>query len=131
MSKFPDFDTLKQLAEDNPASLQALLDRETASIMSKCPARLRPRLEGLQFQIEGQRRLAKNPMDSLLRIYGMMNQSFEELNDALAPFRDYQENDPQGFSGFNKQSSKKSAKSSVLHFPLPSATGGSSQYKGA
>ena len=130
MSKFPDFDTLRQLAKENPESLQALLDKETASIMAQCPPRLRPRLEGLQFRIEGQRRLAKNPMDSLLRIYGMMNQSFEELNDALAPFRQLNEQSIMTIQNLPETKKAKTA-GKVLNFQPSAAANRSSQYRGA
>ncbi|MEM9101080.1 MAG: DUF3135 domain-containing protein [Pseudomonadota bacterium] len=87
MTKLPSFDELRKMAIESPEKLDELLERETAKIIEAAPAHLKERMNGLQFQIEAQRRISKNPVDRMVRIFRMMNESFFELNEALRPFR--------------------------------------------
>ncbi len=50
------------------------------------------RLRGLQFKIDGQRRLAKNNLDSCIRITNMMRESFYLMRSEMSQFRE--EGDP-------------------------------------
>ncbi len=76
----PDFDTLMRMAKEKPEDLENLLRNEVNKLISSAPDEHYNRLKGLQFQIDTQRMLAKNPVDSCVRISKMMNESFSDLN---------------------------------------------------
>jgi hypothetical protein len=82
----PDHKTLRELAENSPDKLELILRENVAEIIEKSSGSRRRRLQGLQFQIDVQRRLAKNPLDACIRISRMMHEAFLELNNALKPF---------------------------------------------
>ena len=83
MSQLPSFDHLKAMAESKPQDLEALLNAEVRKVIDSAEGKTKQRLRGLQFQIDAQRKLAKNPMDALLRIYSMMQDSVVELQRNL------------------------------------------------
>ncbi len=82
----PDHKTLRELAENSPDKLELILRANIAILIEKTSGRQRRRLQGLQFQIDVQRKLAKNSVDSCVRISRMMHDSFIELNRALTNF---------------------------------------------
>ncbi|KGJ89597.1 DUF3135 domain-containing protein [Colwellia psychrerythraea] len=86
----PDYDTLRDLAENSPDKLESILRKNIEAIIEKTSGNHRRRLQGLQFQIDAQRQLAKNPVDSCIRISRMMHESFLELNRALTNFNNSQ-----------------------------------------
>lgn len=79
----PDFDTLKRLAETEPERLDELLHQQVEALLEGASPERQRSLRGLQFRIDCQRRLAKNPMDSCLRISNMMHDSFYNMRCAL------------------------------------------------
>jgi len=79
----PDFDTLMQLAKDDPEALERLRQNSIAELLDSAPSHMRRRLEGLQFQIDAKRKIAKTPMQACITISRMMHESFEELRLAL------------------------------------------------
>lgn len=82
----PDHETLCELAENSPDKLELILRANIAALIEEASGSQRRRLQGLQFQIDVQRKLAKNPIDSCVRISRMMHDSFIELNTALINF---------------------------------------------
>ena len=82
----PDHETLRDLAENSPEKLEHILRVNIAAILDKASESQRRRLQGLQFQIDAQRKLAKNPVDACVRISRMMHDSFIKLNTALNNF---------------------------------------------
>ena len=74
--ELPDFDTLKELAASEPSRLDAILEQQIEQLMARANPDQQRRLRGLQFKIDGQRRLAKNNLDSCIRIANMMRDSF-------------------------------------------------------
>ena len=82
----PDHETLSELAVNSPDKLECILRENIAELIDQTSGSHRRRLQGLQFQIDIQRKLAKNPVDSCIRISRMMHDSFIELNKALANF---------------------------------------------
>lgn len=82
----PDFETLKYLHEHSPEEVELILRANIAQIFENAPEKHLRRLKGLQFQIDAQRKLSKNPMDSCVKISRMMHDSFIELNTALNNF---------------------------------------------
>lgn len=99
MSKTLSFDTLMDMAKNNPEQLEAYRQQEIEKIINAAPESYRRRLRGLQFQIDANRQLhAHSPMGSCIKISEMMHQSFNELrfylnqlsntNDPLANTKD-------------------------------------------
>ncbi|MFM5118377.1 DUF3135 domain-containing protein [Aeromonas veronii] len=78
--ELPDFDTLKELAASEPSRLDAILEQQIDQLM----ARASP---------DQQRRLAKNNLDSCIRITNMMRESFYLMRSEMSQFRE--EGDPQ------------------------------------
>ena len=87
-SKLPEFDELLKLAENNPEELEKLRRTLVDQVIQAAPERLQRRLQGLQFQIEAQCRIAGSPMAACIKISEMMHDSFSHLrymlNDHLA-----------------------------------------------
>lgn len=81
--QLPDFDTLMQMAKDDPEALEQLRQDSIAELLDAAPANMRRRLEGLQFQIDAKRQLAKTPMQACITLSRMMHESFEDLRIAL------------------------------------------------
>ena len=79
----PDFDTLKRMAQTEPERLDELLHQQVEALLEGASPERQRSLRGLQFRIDCQRRLAKNPMDSCLRISNMMHDSFYNMRCAL------------------------------------------------
>ena len=82
----PDHKTLSELAENSPEQLEFILRENINALIETTSGSHKRRLQGLQFQVDVQRKLAKNPIDSCIRISRMMHDSFLELNRALANF---------------------------------------------
>lgn len=83
----PTFDELKDLAQHDPEGFEKLRTQLIEDCIQQSSARNQRRLKGLQFVIEARRRVADNPLKSLLDIQAMMHESFLSLQQAL---RDYQ-----------------------------------------
>lgn len=75
----PSFEWLRDLAEKDPEALERLRQQYIDETISEAPEHMRHRLKGLQFQIDGQRRLAKSPMASCIAISKMMHDSLHQL----------------------------------------------------
>ncbi len=84
--QLPDFDTLKNLAVDDPEGFEALRRQHVEALINSAPAAMQQRLRGLQFQIDAQRQVSKSPMGSCIRMSRMMHESFGRLREALADF---------------------------------------------
>lgn len=78
--ELPSHEVLSQLARDDPDAYEALRREMIDSFIDSAPPRLTPRLKGLQFRIDGIRRLSKSGLGSTIKIYEMMWQSFLGLN---------------------------------------------------
>jgi len=87
-TQLPSFDDLMKMAQDNPEQLEELRQQLCDQVIASAPEVHRRRLRGLQFQIDMQRRRAKNPMAACMKISGMMHESFGELRDALNDLKD-------------------------------------------
>ncbi|MGL4717381.1 MAG: DUF3135 domain-containing protein [Aeromonas sp.] len=81
--ELPDFDTLKDLAVNDPLQLERILQEQVALLLAQTSPDQQRRLRGLQFKIDAQRQLAKNPLDSCMRIADMMWGSFYALRTEL------------------------------------------------
>lgn len=82
--ELPDFDTLKHMAETDPEGLEELRQKHVTALIDSAPAKLRPRLQGLQFQVDAQRRIHHaSPMASCIKISQMMYDSFTQMRYLL------------------------------------------------
>lgn len=81
--ELPDFDTLKDLAKNDPDSLERLRQEHVAAIINRAPPEIQQRLRGLQFQIDAQRKIHSSPMAACIKISQMMYESFTELRVML------------------------------------------------
>lgn len=81
--KFPDSDTLLELAKNDPEGLERIRQEACEDLISEAPRRLQRRLRGLQFQIDMERRRSKTPLDACIRISEMMHDSVWSLRTAL------------------------------------------------
>lgn len=82
-SQFPEFDELSKLAKENPEALENLRKDLIEQLIQGAPEQYQNRLRGLQFKIDMERRRAKTPIASCIRISQMMQESFTKLRDAL------------------------------------------------
>jgi hypothetical protein len=83
MTHFPNIDELIELARTNPEELERIRNREIETLITGAPEHLQGRLRGLQFQVDCQRKLHRNPMGACLAISQMMFASVHKLNDIL------------------------------------------------
>jgi hypothetical protein len=67
-----DFDSLQRLAEEDPASFEATRQAAIEGLIQSFPMENRERMRRLQWRIDQERRLAKSPMGSCIRISRMM-----------------------------------------------------------
>ncbi|EAT11550.1 DUF3135 domain-containing protein [Bermanella marisrubri] len=86
----PSFEQLKEMAKANPDALERLRQEHVQAAINAAPEQYRKRLEGLQFQIDGQRRIAKNPMSSCITISKMMHDSLHKLKTCIQGSEDEQ-----------------------------------------
>lgn len=90
IAELPSFDTLRYLAEHDPARLEHLRRALTERLIARAPERAQLRLRGLQFEIEARVRLAPNPVAACVTLSSMMHNTFHELARAL---NEWQEGD--------------------------------------
>jgi len=79
----PSFEQLREMALNNPDALERLRQQHVQAAIEAAPQQYRKRLEGLQFQIDGKRRTAKNPMSSCLTISKMMHDALHQLKVSI------------------------------------------------
>lgn len=79
----PSFERLREMAEKDPDALERLRQEHVKAAIEAAPEAYRQRLEGLQFQIDGQRRVSKNPMSSCINISKMMHDSLHKLRNYI------------------------------------------------
>ena len=90
----PSFEWLRDLAEKDPEALERLRQQYIDDTINDAPEHMRHRLQGLQFQIDGQRRLAGSPMASCIAISKMMHDSLHQLKGYIEGLEDGQEEVP-------------------------------------
>lgn len=82
-TSLPCHDELFQLARNDPQAFERLTRTMIDSQIELAPERVRPRLRGLQFHIDGIRCVSRSAMGAAVKIYQMMWDSFLQLNDNL------------------------------------------------
>jgi hypothetical protein len=83
-----DFEAWAALARDNPDEFERQRREAIDSLIASSPANRR-RLEGVQFRIDMERRLAHSPLKACLRVSEMMWDTFLELRTELAELGAY------------------------------------------
>ncbi len=104
-----DFNTWATLAQQDPERFEALRHRLLAEFIEHAPEHFRPRLSGLQFRIDMERRRAKTPLAACIRISQLM---MEKLRGEFLPLLKLE---PDAFEEYRRRRSGRCAK--VL--PLP------------
>jgi hypothetical protein len=77
-----DFEEWARLARADPQAFEERRREEIRRVIDARPD-LRPRLEGLQFRLDGERQLARTPLRACLRMSSLMWDSFHTLKDRL------------------------------------------------
>jgi hypothetical protein len=80
--ELPSHDVLSQLALNDPQAFEALRCDLIKTFIDSSPDRFKSRLFGIQFRIDGIRRLSRTPLGSAVRVYNLMWESFLSLNQA-------------------------------------------------
>jgi hypothetical protein len=78
-----DFEAWAALARDDPEEFERRRRQAIDALIASSPANRR-RLEGVQFRIDMERKLAHSPLKACLRVSGMMWDTFLELRTELA-----------------------------------------------
>ena len=77
-----DFEAWAKLAREDPEEFERRREQEIRKVIEARPD-LQHRLEGLQFRIDAERKLARTPLKACLRVSTLIWNSFYELKDQL------------------------------------------------
>jgi len=78
-----DFDEWHALNKESPEKFELKRKQACQQFIQNAPLKYQQRLKGLLFQIDMQRRKSANPMDSCIRLSGLMWDSFYDLFDKV------------------------------------------------
>ena len=81
--RLPEFEVLADMARNDPDGLEELRRRLCDRIIEEAAPARRPRLRGLQFQVDMERRRAGTHLGALIRISAMMHASLHQLSLAF------------------------------------------------
>lgn len=81
--QLPDFDTLMELAEKDPAAFDQLKAEAVEDTISSASADSQRRLRGLQWQVDVELKKAKTLMEGCVKVSEMMHDSLWELRMVL------------------------------------------------
>jgi len=115
-SHFPEFDELSKLAKENPEALEKLRKDLVEQLIQSAPEQYQNRLKGLQVKIDMERRRAKTPIASCIRISQMMQESFTKLRDALNQMQNAQA--PEKSTGLTPINGKGKSKVQEIKEPI-------------
>lgn len=91
-TSLPSFEHMMELAREQPDELERIRQQVTRDVIASAPAHLRSRLEGLQFQIDMERKRSVNHVNTCLKISSMMHDSLDELREVLTNPEEYLRN---------------------------------------
>ncbi len=77
------FDTMTNMAKENPEAFELLRMQMIKNIIDAAPVDNRRRLIGLQWRVDQERRLARTPMGTCIRLSNMMWESVTGDNGLL------------------------------------------------
>ncbi|NKB97461.1 MAG: DUF3135 domain-containing protein [Pseudomonadales bacterium] len=82
--KLPAFDVLVDMARNDPDRLETLRQKLTQHVINNAQTdEKKRRLEGLQFQVDMERRRAGSPLAATIRISEMMCHSLADLHKSM------------------------------------------------
>jgi len=79
----PSHEELSRLALEDPQAFEALRSAMIENFIARAPQKAQCRLRQLQFRVDGIRRRSRSPLGALLKIQGLMWDSYLELNEEL------------------------------------------------
>ncbi|ODC03807.1 hypothetical protein BFW38_09900 [Terasakiispira papahanaumokuakeensis] len=79
-TSLPCFDTLMEMAQQDPQALEALRQKLSDEIVEQSNQKQRRKLEQLRFRIEGERYRATTPLASCIRLSSLMHDTLYHLN---------------------------------------------------
>lgn len=82
----PCHEELSRLARDDPPAFEELRRKLIDNVIDNAAEKTRPRLRGIQFQVDCLRRLSRSSLGATVRIYELMWQSFLDLNYTYQDF---------------------------------------------
>ena len=82
-NQLPDIDELIKMASSEPEKLEALRKEMATQLIENAPEHFRKRLNGIQFQIDMERRKTNNPLHCCIKISEMMLDSYQNLQTAI------------------------------------------------
>lgn len=82
----PSHEDLSRLARDDPPAFEELRRKLIDNLIDNAAEMTKPRLRGIQFQVDCLRRLSRSALGSTVRIYELMWKSFLELNYSCQDF---------------------------------------------
>jgi hypothetical protein len=94
--KLPPFDELMDLARNRPEEFERLRMALCEAAINQASEKIRPRLRGLQFRIDMERRRCHNPLASCIKISAMMHESLVRLSRLLNGEQEYLTNPLKG-----------------------------------
>lgn len=69
------FDRMMKMAKDDPEAFERLRQKMIDEVINEAPEANKRRLIGLQWRVDQERRLAKNPLNACIRISDLMWES--------------------------------------------------------
>lgn len=83
MKKLPKYEELVRMAEEDPAALEQLQTDMNQELLDEAPEKLKPRIAGLIFRINGECTRHKNPLARAIAINKLMMDSLVDLSNVL------------------------------------------------
>ncbi len=74
-----DFDEWMTLHQTDPDAFEEKRKITIAKVIDSAPVSMQPRLKGLMFQIDAERKKAKTPLQSCINVSSLMWEKFDEL----------------------------------------------------
>lgn len=90
--RLPSFDTLVDIAKEDPEQLERLRDALTQQLIDNAPTHMHHRLNGLQFKIDLERERAGSALSACITISEMMHESLHRLKEILTNPEEYLRN---------------------------------------
>lgn len=81
--EFPDVDTLMEIAKNDPDKLDRIKQAAVDDLIQSADPQHQQRLRGLQWQVDVELKMSKNPLDGCIRISELMHEKLWELRAAL------------------------------------------------
>lgn len=104
-----DFDEWVTLSKIDPQAFEQRRLQWCNQLIQSAPAPCKRRLSGLLFQINMEKRRSSNPMDSCLRLSGLMWEKFNELRSELQHLSNSSKPETQNFHTSSQQALQESA----------------------